>query len=711
MSTTRPTRVAVMGGGCASLTAAFELTAPEHQGRYEVTVYQMGWRLGGKGASGRGPSGRIEEHGLHLWLGFYENAFALMRACYAELGRDPWTCPIATWQDAFKPAPVVSVVDRLPNGQWEPWIAHFPPAHGLPGDAPSDRSSLTVSGYVRLAVDLLAELLRSAHERAAEGVATPPRPDTRTPEGVVAAAEALLRLGQLATTAALFEAIDLLRAVTDSLFPMAYRDGGVTLRLIDAVAAAARRQLTAVVQGDVALARIWQVIDLIIAILRGCTLSGLALDPRGFDALNDFEWRDWLRTHGASEASLDSGFVRGIYDLVFAYEGGRADRPRLAAGVALRGAMRMFFTYRGSLFWRMSAGMGDIVFAPLYEVLARRGVRFEFFHRLREVSLAPEREGETPYVDVIHFDVQARTHDGSPYRPLVNIKGLPCWPAAPDYEQLADGARMAEEGWRFESPWETRVAGTRTLRVGEDFDLVVLGVPVATLPRTCRELIAREPKWRTMVDNARTVATQAFQVWTTEDMTALGWHHPPVNLSGFVEPFDTWADMTHLVPAETWRTRVRAIAYFCSPMPDDGPARGHADEDRARDTVRRRAVRYLQEDIGALWPDAMRDGRFRWEVLASDDAAAPEGEARFATQFWTGNVNPSERYSLSPPGLVRYRLSPLDPSFDNLTIAGDWTQSGLDSGCVESAVMSGRLAAHALSGLPRLEDIVGYDHP
>jgi uncharacterized protein with NAD-binding domain and iron-sulfur cluster len=56
-------------------------------------------------------------------------------------------------------------------------------------------------------------------------------------------------------------------------------------------------------------------------------------------------------------------------------------------------------------------------------------------------------------------------------------------------------------------------------------------------------------------------------------------------------------------------------------------------------------------------------------------------------------------------------LSPLDICFDNLTIAGDWTATGLDSGCIESAVMSGRLAAHAISHFPPLEDIVGYDHP
>ena len=88
-----------------------------------------------------------------------------------------------------------------------------------------------------------------------------------------------------------------------------------------------------------------------------------------------------------------------------------------------------------------------------------------------------------------------------------------------------------------------------------------------------------------------------------------------------------------------------------------------------------------------------------------------KGEKRFDTQFWTANVNPSDRYTLSLPGSMKYRISPLDMSFDNLTIAGDWTQSGLDSGCVESAVMSGLLAAHAIAHSPPLESILGYDHP
>ena len=56
----------------------------------------MGWRLGGKGASGRNAAhgSRIEEHGLHIWFGFYDNAFLTMRQCYEELARAPPTAAL-----------------------------------------------------------------------------------------------------------------------------------------------------------------------------------------------------------------------------------------------------------------------------------------------------------------------------------------------------------------------------------------------------------------------------------------------------------------------------------------------------------------------------------------------------------------------------------------------------------------------------------------
>src|SRR4051812_26195236 len=101
-----PEKIVILGGGIASLTTAFQLTSdPDWQQKYDITVYQMGWRLGGKGASGRDKDGRIIEHGLHLWFGFYENAFSLMNQVlteYEERGLYP-DSPIQTLSQAFTP--------------------------------------------------------------------------------------------------------------------------------------------------------------------------------------------------------------------------------------------------------------------------------------------------------------------------------------------------------------------------------------------------------------------------------------------------------------------------------------------------------------------------------------------------------------------------------------------------------------------------------
>jgi hypothetical protein len=224
-----------------------------------------------------------------------------------------------------------------------------------------------------------------------------------------------------------------------------------------------------------------------------------------------------------------------------------------------------------------------------------------------------------------------------------------------------------------------------------------------------------------MTERVGTVATQAFQLWLREDLPGLGWSDPSVSISGFVQPFESWADMPQLRTEESWPVAPGSIAYFCGVLPDPP---GIADRDasdhpqKRRDEVRATAVDFLERHVGHFWPLAVRSGGgFRWELLL--DAAAgtsPTGAAdmdprRFDTQYWTANVNPSDRYVLSLPGTQRDRISPLDLTYDNLTVAGDWTACGHAAGCVEAAVMSGRLAAHAISAEPKLEDIIGYDHP
>ena len=749
MSTDKPIRVAVIGGGCASITTAFELTRPEHQGKYQVTVYQLGWRLGGKGASGRGPAGRIEEHGLHLWMGFYENAFRLLRECYSELNRDPQTCRIADWRDAFFPQPLVGLADYSPNGTWLRWLASFPPGVGDPGDPLTEENPFRVHNYLTRCVALFRTVLESIRLQEDE---RPPEksPQSQDPSSLLWPAPLspdlvrqtlgrLLEYGRCAGLAGLLEAVEILRTLCDA-WPQ-YATNLITDLITDLIldvtqtlATTVRQRLETAIATNDELRRLWEILDIVLAILHGIVRFGLLNDPRGFAAIDDYDWREWLELNGASHSSVNSAFMRGIYDLLFGYENGDVTKPRMAAGQALRGALRMFFTYRGAVFWKMRAGMGDIVFAPFYEVLKKRGVRFEFFHRLENVRLATPADGR-PYIAALEFDVQAEIAHGEEYQPLIDVRGLPCWPSQPDYTQLVDGDRLQGENRRFESHWDRRKVGVRTLRVSHDFDCVVLGVGLGAVPFVCKEIVATDQRWQKMVQEVKTVATQAFQLWMAEDLASLGWREPSINLSGFVEPFDTWADMAQLVPEESWRVPPRSIAYFCSVLPDsDPPPQPPADAidisypAARREEVRRNAIRFLNRDIAHLWPRAVRtedtDGhetlQFRWDILLDPSDALEQpvlqivdaaDESRFASQYWVANVNPSDRYVLSLPGSLKYRISPLDNTYDNLTITGDWTDCGHNAGCVEAAVMAGRLAAHAISHWPPLEDIVGYDHP
>ena len=257
-----------------------------------------------------------------------------------------------------------------------------------------------------------------------------------------------------------------------------------------------------------------------------------------------------------------------------------------------------------------------------------------------------------------------------------------------------DGERLKDR--RFESHWDHEAAGHRTLRVGEDFDFVVLGIGLGAIPFVCQDFLERDQRWRDMVTHLKTIETQAFQLWMREDMEALGWDGPPVSLCGLARPFDTWGDMRHLIPEERWPSAPGAIAYFCSALTDPGTPPDWNDvhyEKKRREQVRQNAISFLNNEIGQLWPRAVsRPGKFRWELLMdADGVKAGDGESRFDSQFWTANVSPTERYVFSLPGTQKYRISPLDNTYDNMTIAGDWTACGLDTGCVESAVISGRL--------------------
>ena len=716
-----PRRVAILGGGIAGLAAAWELSRPEHRDAVgPITVYQRGWRLGGKGASSRGEHGRIEEHGLHVWLGYYENAFRLVRETYGELDRprtDP-ACPIAGWQDAFRPASSIGL-GELHDGEWLHWLARFNENRELPGEPDADRTPLTPAELVQRALRLLGDfgnsLFVDAGSTGEPTVASPlvlstnpipPRPSSHSPESRG-------RVGLLTRDAVLvaaLEAISAMSSVVSSREPLDGAASAFSLSSVEIVVTRLRASLAERVRGDDATRRMWHFLDLVRAIVRGIVADGLMTRPEGYAAVDDEDYRDWLTRHGAGPETIESPLVRVVYDLVFGYEHGDAERPRFAAGTGLLLSGKMFFDYRGAVFWKMTAGMGDVVFAPLYDALRARGVEFRFFHRVDRLGLSPDGQR----IDAVDMGVQATLADGvDTYEPLVDVGGLPCWPAAPCHDQLVDSSGYRPDD--FESHWSRMPdVGTVSLRAGRDFDAVVLAIPVGMHRAICGELIAnpRTPEWREMTDHLGTVATRSMQLWLRVSEAALGWKMPDVTVSGYPGAFHTYAAMSELLATEAWPpgNRPASIGYFChvhetiEPPPADDveyPVREHA---RVRDD----AIEFLRHDVCNLWPRAARDGDFRWDLLCGNDGDTADDETRLDGQYLRANVDPSDRYVLSLPGTGRYRLRADESGYGNLALAGDWIDSSLNAGCIEAAVVSGIQAANAVLGRHLLEGVAGY---
>lgn len=685
--------VAILGGGMAGLSAAWRLSEPGWQDRFDsITVYQRGWRLGGKAASSRGCGGRIEEHGLHIWLGSYENAFKMLRECYAELDRattDPGS-PIASWREALVPADNPGLTERF-GGEWTTWLGTHPHDDGVPG-APDDEEgrALTAATFVERALRLLAAFTASlaGDDTPAAGLSF--TASAQPPPATSSAAPDALRRALLAGVL----------AIGDS-------DGakGNPTLLIEAVLDAARESIE--YESRPADRRGWILASLLAATIRGIIADDLITDPRGFRAINDVDFGAWVLSHGGHPDILASPLIRGLYDLVFGYADGDPQRPAVAAGTMAFLVGQVLFGYRGALFWKMTAGMGDVVIAPLYQALRRRGVRFEFFHRV--VALQPDPRGHN--IDAITLARQVDLADGrDTYEPLTTVKGLPVFPATPLTDQIVAGSAVGDLESHFA---DTPDVEQRVLRRGEQFDHVVLAVSIGMLPVIAPALISDRPEWAEMTAHVKTVATQALQLWLRPAEPALGWHASGATISAYLRPFETWASMPQTLWAEHWPDgdTPQTVAYFCGSLKAEWPTAEPHDSylSRLREAVVADATHHVEANLELFFPNAYRDGDFRWELLCGSDART--GRAAIETQHLSVNVDPSDRYVQSVPGSDRYRLRPDESGYDNLVLAGDWTDTGINAGCIEAAVVSGLQAANALLGRGRYHRIRGFYMP
>lgn len=687
-------RILVVGGGPSALTCLWRLTAePGWQDRYEFTVLQQGWRNGGKGASGRNASEhqRIQEHGLHIMFGFYDNFFDMIEKVYAELNRLPGS-PLETWRQAFHPEDL-GVLEWKDNGRWIPIELTLPRNDAVPGQGGVMNSSR--AWLVELIVGVFEVMFGPRAANALEHVMFPFGRDWEKSSGDPSQGvpDAITKV-VITALPAIFELIHDVSVTLEKLMPRVIGLVEDMFKALDALA-------SVLVEGHSKLKLVLETIEVLVALLRG-TAADEVLSPGGFARIDQYDFADWLVKHGLRNEHRTCPFVQFIYFAAFSYKDGIAREKQMSAGTAYMCILRIASGPKGATYFRMQAGMGDVIIAPIYQALVTRGVKFRFFHQVKDIAVADDR------VTRVSAWQQCVVKNGvESYLPLVSVLGLPCWPDRPNGDQLEGGgpANFEELETYYASHEGQAVVD---FDVDKDFDHVLLNTPIGCIPFVSPDLMKR-PRWSQMVNSVGTVQTVAMQIWFDCDQAALGWPGPRPLLSDGPELYDTWSDMTQTMKFEDWQSgaepRPKDVSYFCGSQP--GPflcPPVEKDPDfvtRNTELARGEALRWIEKDMLKILPgmaDPDDPKKVDWARFHDDQGRA--GPARLAAQYIRSNADPSERCTLSLPGTNRYRMAADATGVSNLTITGDWIDNGFYAACLEGAVMGGLLAARAISGVP-----------
>lgn len=689
-------KIVILGAGPAGLSAAFGLTAtPELAAQHDITIYQVGWRAGGKCSTGRnGPTNRIEQNGTHYLFGSYDNCFDLAKTSYDELAAKgiDW---FGGYEQAFLPRDLM-VFKQFFNGQYRLWPMQLPTNSVEPG---TRDGFLRARDYVSMALQgLVMVVFGGAVLRwlAPPSPLAPPRPLWLRALYALLTPFWLLFSWLVAAAASL--AWKALRGLLHLL-------GDEELEGV-AILARALRGLSRFLLG--AFRQRWLVANRLYALADAqcAAIIGLVRDQvltKGVGAIEEIEFRDWLRKHGADEETVYAPFITTWYDAVAAYEYGDPTRPNLSAGVSANAILKAVLAYKGHFAYQMRAEIGDSWVAPIFQCLRERGVKIRFFHRVWDVI-----PGEGNEIDGVEVERQVELTSGDPdsYQPFLTVAGLHCWPSAPLWDQVKPPHPPATED--IESFYTTWRGPRHTLRKGQDFDTLILALPLDTARTYCTKLIARSDNWRAMSENLPAVETQSIRLWFKPTLKEIGWALPTPILSAYTKPFSTWEDNGELVTVETWppdqRPQAMSTVFGALPAPHVAPSFEHHDyPSQQRAQAKANAMTFLTSDVGPLWPGAASYADplgVDWNKLV--DLKGGVGPARFEGQYVRANSGPIERYTMARADTRRWRLATDQSGYANMLLAGDWIQNHILIGCVEGAVVAGLQASRAICGSPKV---------
>lgn len=710
-------KVAILGGGIGALSTAWNLTKdPKWTDQIEsLTIYQMGWRLGGKCATGRGPNGRVEEHGIHLFGGGYYNALRMMRDVYREAYGASGDADFQhQFQNQFTSVSV--------NGN-EKSSVRFPPSPLTLDNVPVVAS---ISEMLSDAITTLRALF----------VESSPTPSLKT----------MMRFGDgsiqelRGTLSPAHPSIAPVLEDVDRLADQVRRgaaDVSTTLARIGAVAGPNRRGLDAVdlyplddedrsplttyeLQIAWAVPRWMSTLNFIFALTTGW-LVDIAGKGKTFAQLDEADYAQWLSKHGAWPSTIELDIVQAPLRILYQYKGGESGKKSsrsMGAGGYVHWTLRTL-AYMHSPFWFFRFGTGDTVITPLYEALLAKGVKFSFFNKVEKLSLSADKKS----IGAIELRLQATTKSGQAYDPL----DCGFWPSSPRVAELNEEQELTKlPPNELESYWSRyRESERKVLTVGADFDEVVLAISLGALPILCSELVAQQPDWSRMISSVKTVETQSLQIWLDRSSGALGVNDDldaPIEPddsglgAGFAKPFDGFSDFSDLIRWEKWPIPIRpkALWYFSDVLstPSTSPDLTNLNYPQERHAVAfANSRKFLEDELGRLLSafSPSRGGFDYRRLVPTDPGRVTDNDSILAQQVVRANVQPSDRYVQALAGTTKYRLEAgRSQHFTNLYLAGDWTYNGLNVGCVEATVMSGMLAANDLLGRPHDDGVVGY---
>ncbi|GAA4416141.1 NAD(P)-binding protein [Nibrella viscosa] len=675
--------------------------------KLDITVYQLGWRLGGKCASGRNlkAHARVEEHGIHFWFGAYHNSFRWIDDCYARLQQTGYKPK--PWHEALIPCPSYIGYENLQMNRWDAWKIsphtwNIPPEKNLVPDSQHKDFTYYLADYVIAALKLiiqtveeeknnlvkipktvaqhLVEWLEEDHQNNTDKVVT----------RLKSVHDQFTRLAEINTFQKNHPLVTGLLNETETL-----------LSFIGDV-------FSSYLEEHQILRRIFVIVDLGLTILNGLLTDNVF--HQGLDSLNEIDFIQWLRSHGASEVTLSNTLVTSYYDGAFAYRDGDKRFPNSEAGTTLKGILVALLTNDKSMFFKFRGSMAEVVFTPYYLLLKEFGVKFKFFHKVKELHVSADKKR----IDRIDIEKQVTLKSGDDkYDPLVDVKGIKCWPSEPKYDLIVEGEELEKrsqaENVNLESFWTAWTGKeTVTLQDGKDFDEVIFGISVGSIPYLCTELIEANENWRRMVGAIETVPTQSLQLWTNRSASDLGWAFPDVSIyTTYHEPLSTCCMNPDLVALEDWpvNNTPKSVLFFTGVFRDAAqvPPPGFSVFPqymyyRVAGQFIEFLVKHIEVPFPRVKPSRGLSQWFNWFLL--HDSRPQMGINRLYSQYMRANIDPSERYVLSVTGSSKYRLKTDETGFENLYITGDWIATPLNSGCFEGAMMAGIATARAITKVP-----------